>query len=156
MRCSAYTRDPGKFGIRNLRPLSDYARIYPPQFDVNRLASFFEGEFSAESLEHPDILMRVSEGIIRWVEMWRSGKPPVLRVVRRPDGSRLVEDTRHCARQHELALHEEQYALLCHCRVPRKKETIVHEPAVGILLENNMLVEVDGKLLSVVCDEEGE
>ena len=156
MRFSAYTRHPERFGIRNLRPLSDYTRIYPPHFDVNRLAYFFEGEFPSESLEHPEILMSVSEGMIRWFGMWRSGKPPVLRVIRMPDGSRLVEDSRDCARQHNLPLDEEQYALLCHCRVPRKKETISHEPAVGMFLDNNMLVEINGKLLSVVCDEEGE
>jgi len=156
MRFSAYKRHPEQFGIRNLRPLPDYARIYPPNFDVNRLATYFEAEFSAESVEHPDILMSMSEGIIRWLEMWRDGKPPVLRVVRNPDGSRLVEDTRPCALQHRLPLDDGQYTLLRHCRTPRKKETLAHEPAVGMFLKNNMLVEVDGKLLSVVCDGEGE
>ncbi len=156
MRFSAYTRHPERFGIRNLRPLPDYARIYPPHFDVNRLAFYFEADFPSESLEQPHIPMAMAEAVLRWIELWHGGRPPVLRMIRNQDGSRLAEDTRPCARQHRLPLDEEQYELLCRCRAPRRKEALAHAAEVELLLENKMLVEVDGKILSVVCDEEGE
>jgi ribosomal peptide maturation radical SAM protein 1 len=156
MRFSAYTRYPEQFGIRNLRPLPAYTRIYPPHMNSNRLAQYYEGEFASESRENPEILKRVTEAIIRWHELWQRGEPPLLRMVRQADGISLVEDTRPCARERQVPLDDKQYDLICRCRVPLKKDHLPPGPAVDMLLERRFLVETDGKLLSVVCDEEGE
>ena len=73
-RNSAYLNAPERHSITRLRPWNVYRMIYPAEADIEKLASFFVGDYPGESLEQPEIIARLSDEVTRWRQSWTTAK----------------------------------------------------------------------------------
>jgi ribosomal peptide maturation radical SAM protein 1 len=91
-RACPYHLDPGRWGIRDLRPLPSYGDLFPEGADLDRLACHYVGTYDCAAYDHPGRVRALLDGMDAWREAWAHG-PPVLRVFRRGAGW-FLEDTR--------------------------------------------------------------
>jgi len=80
-RDSPYHREPGTYGIRDVRPLPSYRDLFPPSADIERIASHFVGQYHCVGYQRPDLVRALVQEVAAWREAWQ-GPPPDLRVFR--------------------------------------------------------------------------
>lgn len=178
-RNSPYFKEGATFGVRNITPLAAYAHAFPKSFDLDRLAYFFTADHPSEVRENPDSMIPFMASLRRWQKRWWEVKVPELSVRPLPEGRWEVTDTRDCAVWPARIIDGEGYALLKRCRWGRPlesfhplesvesvdpsepagpKETVALKGTAGPgemvrdFLAAGYLVEVDGKVLSLVCE----
>jgi len=82
-RFSRYFDRPGDFSIRDVRPLEEYACVFPEAADTRSLAYHFTGEYPSASREHPEIIDRLAGEIETARALWARPSGPPLLYVRR-------------------------------------------------------------------------
>lgn len=92
-RFSPYFDDAAEHGITRVEPWPAYARVFPPQADVERLAYHFHGEWQSASKDDPAIRNALWDACEAWHERWLEA-PPVCSVIPRGPGSWLLYDSR--------------------------------------------------------------
>jgi ribosomal peptide maturation radical SAM protein 1 len=110
-RFSPYHTNPDKYGIKNLRPFSVYADLYPRGVSLHELAYHFEGDYTTELLVDTQLQLRLAERLSRWTSIWKN-HPPRLYSMPLANGFLLVEDSRSCAIDRYCVLTPDCSALL--------------------------------------------
>jgi ribosomal peptide maturation radical SAM protein 1 len=97
-RFSRYHERPEGFGIDNLRPFEEYAEVYPEDAEIEKLAYYFDGDYSSGSRDHPEIIELVDREIEATRARWMApAGPPVLHVSRLGETTFVLRDTRGVA-----------------------------------------------------------
>lgn len=152
-RGSPMFTEPAKQGIVRLTPASCYRFIFPKQFDLARIAYYFEHEMedTQGSTERVELFRRVAE----WQERWRKNARPFLRYRKGISGI-SIEDGR--GTQTVMRRYDDDWAALYEfCADAR---TIVElrafcRPgdwigrALSDFLESDLMVQLDGRYLSL-------
>jgi ribosomal peptide maturation radical SAM protein 1 len=73
-RNSAYVNDPAAHTITNLRPWAVYDMIYPEWADIDKLASFFTGDYACAADEHPELIQQIADELTRWRSAWKTAR----------------------------------------------------------------------------------
>jgi ribosomal peptide maturation radical SAM protein 1 len=151
-RFSPYFQDPESHGITEIEPLKSYTHAFPRSVDIARLAYYFVAKYPSESRQNPEILLPITRQLDRWAERWMGGHAPRLCIQHVEAGQWIVEDTRNCAKAFTQVLHSADYTLLKQCRQGISPKRLTSNGRVERLLDLGYLIEVDGKLLSLVCE----
>jgi ribosomal peptide maturation radical SAM protein 1 len=77
-RNSAYVANPAEYNITNLRPWAVYKMIYPEWADINKLASFFVGEYPCAAYEHPELIQQLADELVYWRKAWKTSKLAII------------------------------------------------------------------------------
>jgi ribosomal peptide maturation radical SAM protein 1 len=93
-RFSPYFREPETFGIKNLRPLSEYSMVYPSHMAAEDFAYHFVGDADVVEKRNPTLVKTVADEVQAWIAAWQARKP-ILSVSRFATGEYVVYDTRH-------------------------------------------------------------
>ena len=125
---------------------------FPPAADLNRLAYYFEATFPSEGREMPGAIDSLTDELIRWYRCWKEGRNPGLWVDRTGEDAWVVEDTRDTSPGNLRGLNSDGYALLRRCRLPQNAASLENTPLLADLVTAGCIIEVDRKLLSVVCE----
>lgn len=150
-RFSPYFENKDAHGVTGVRPFIGYERAFPDTFDRTRIAYFFTARFPSESRDRPEILDPVICQLRRWHERWHKLPAPSLKIRQLDDGHWLVEDSRDCARKPQKVIDAPAYALLERYRIPSQRMPIEEDELLDRMKDLGYLIEIDGKLLSVVC-----
>lgn len=83
--------DDQSFPIRDVRPMSGYKYVYPPELNLQEVAYYFEyrADEQASRAAHSSLITAVK----LWRDEWTDGNPPILNYRRGPGWLRFV-DTR--------------------------------------------------------------
>ncbi len=73
-RNSAYVADPAAYDITNLHPWAVYDMIYPEWADIDKLASFFTGDYPCAAHEHPELMQQIAGELTRWRDAWKTAR----------------------------------------------------------------------------------
>ncbi|MCP5105821.1 MAG: RiPP maturation radical SAM protein 1 [bacterium] len=73
-RFSGYFREPGRFGIEDLRPWWVYSMVYPEKAEVNKLAYRFIGDYSCASHDHPELIGEIAKEATLWKQQWKRAR----------------------------------------------------------------------------------
>ncbi len=90
-RGSPMQTDADALGIQNLRPSRPYAFIFPPHFDLPRIAYYFEHD--SDQMLPAAAYAELFAAVATWRGRWREGAPPFLRYRKGVD-TLFVEDGR--------------------------------------------------------------
>jgi ribosomal peptide maturation radical SAM protein 1 len=121
-RFSPYFNSPHEFGLRNVRPLAAYSYLYPfGEESLSRIAYYFDFDYAPEV----DPTGFAAE-VVTYVQQWqRWPEPGRLSMVRRPDGSLLLLDSRSDATLPELALSGLEQSVYEYCDELRSRQGIL-------------------------------
>lgn len=152
-RYSRYHEDPGRYGIRRLRPLPVYGLLYGPQADLENLAHTFEAEYDTVAACEPDLWGEFDSALRHWMRAWADpAGPPLLAGTRRADGGLEIVDTRAGAVRLRHRLAPPTAAALEALRMPVRPQDL--PPAVlgaaEPLLAARLATEYEGRLVSLV------
>ncbi len=124
-RFCRYHREPGTYGISNLRPAEVFEHIFPTGVDTGSLAYYFAGEFHSGSYETPELVRSLWGEFRAWRDAWGIFQTvpidlflPALHITRNPqtaspENQFLLEDRRGLEGNPERQLlSREQAALL--------------------------------------------
>lgn len=94
-RFSPYVNDPSAYGISRLGPAPNYAGIFPPHADLQKLAYHFTGEYACAQSSHPELTALLEGACRQWRGSWKVGSPaPALSLTRGSDGFYTLMDSR--------------------------------------------------------------
>ena len=151
-RFSPYFNDPESYDIINIEPLSSYRHAFPESINLSRLAYFFSACYPSESRQRPDILGHLLDLIKKWNARWLQDEFPTLSIMQGGRKQWIIKDSRDCAKVPDNTIGGKDYFVLCECRSGDLPENITYPERIDQLLDFGYLIEVDGKLLSVVCE----
>ena len=151
-RFSPYFKNIESYKITQIKPIKDYYASFPESVDVTRLAYYFEGKYPSESRERPEILVPLKQQLDRWCERWSKEDLPELSIRKINGENWILKDTRDCAKVSDQIIYKEDYSLLESCRSGAFRKHVGPDDRVRHFLDLGYLIEVDGKLLSVVCE----
>jgi hypothetical protein len=78
--------------------------IYPEWADINKLASFFVGEYPCESYDRPELIQKLADEVIAWRETWKTSN-----LVLTPfDKYYMIYDSRGARKARSHMLEDEQ------------------------------------------------
>ncbi len=158
-RFSPYYVDPEAYEIEDVKPLSDYHYAFPESIDMTKMAYYFEGEYPSASREQPEILLPLKQQMDRWMERWMKDDIPELSLKWSHSKGYVVKDTRDCAKTATQVLDNEDHSLLKQCRVGLSLKKTRPDTRMNRFLDLGFLIELDGRVLSLVCElgrEQGE
>jgi ribosomal peptide maturation radical SAM protein 1 len=89
MRFSPNYFQAAELGIRNVRPASEYAYIYPDTVDVARVAYLFD--YDAPDTLAPQEYELLTEYVAIWYQMWQEPRRPSLRYLRGADWLTIMD-----------------------------------------------------------------
>lgn len=160
-RYSPYFTDQARFGLA-LRPAAPYRSIYPvSEEDLSDLVYFFDHEGKDGSPAETPGATAFMIALILWRRAWTSGSPPVCGMVKGEKGT-VILDTRACAVESETAV-----TRLCADMLDMADDGVTREQlrarstfasadgeeverALEFLVERGFLVEIGGRVVSVV------
>ena len=99
-RSSVYLDHPQEYGITNMRPRIASGCFLPPQADIGKIGSYFDGDFDCASFSDLDVVRRLYDSLRAWQACWQGagtqllGGAPKLHIARASDGRYHLEDTR--------------------------------------------------------------
>jgi ribosomal peptide maturation radical SAM protein 1 len=70
-RFSAYLENPQAYQITALRPWAVLSDIYPEGADLEKLTSYYTGEYSCESDHNPAIIREIASQVAIWEKTWK-------------------------------------------------------------------------------------
>jgi hypothetical protein len=149
-RFSPYFEDKELYGITDVRPYRDYDRAFPEYVDRMRIALLFSANIPSASREDPDILDALMSHLQRWQQRWRIPHRPALHISPLDHDRWLIEDSRDCAHEAKTVVDVTTYDLLKEHQTPKRTPLVENELLVR-LRTLGYFIEIDGKLLSVVC-----
>ncbi len=118
-RHSPYLSTPGKFGLRNVQPMSTYYDFLPRTADVRRLACFFTADYPCGAHARLDVIRSLWHAVQRWHAAWKraNGRPAEDLFLYDKGGSYGLVDTRRVAgATTRYALTEAEARSLLTCR----------------------------------------
>jgi ribosomal peptide maturation radical SAM protein 1 len=147
-RFSPYFREPEAFGIRNLRPLSEYSIAYPNHLAAEDFAYHFIGDADVVEKRNPALVKRVADEVQSWIAAWQARRP-ILSVSCFPSGEYVVYDTRHEGNPAVQVISRSMAALITN-------EARCVSEEVERAMAHDWVIEVDGIYvgLAVVSGEE--
>lgn len=92
-RFSPFFKNPEKFGISNIRPLSRSYDVWPHYGDVSQLCLSFTGDYTSETRKNPGIIMELMDAVEEWNLSWKN-KRNSLTVSREKNSLWRICDTR--------------------------------------------------------------
>lgn len=111
-RFSPLHREPEKWGLREIRPLPAYYEVFPDWADRENLAYYFDCRYEAETLEDPEAMDRLVEGVDRWNEAWGDQiLRPRLLAASSGEGTPVLLDTRNLGQPVRTPLEPEEAAV---------------------------------------------
>jgi len=146
-RFSPYHADPARWNIRDVTPFPGMRWAWPEGADLETISYHFTGTVDSAYTDDPELARRAHEGLDRWLEAWHAG-PPELVAVEDGDGLR-IRDTRGIAMDEDVTLSAASSALLLRLEKPTPLD-VVHDRALGVLLQRGFVVQHEGYLISVV------
>lgn len=152
-RGSPMFTEPSKQGITTLRPATCYRFIFPEQFDLSRIAYYFDHELrdAPDSAERRELFHRVAD----WQQRWKKNPRPFLRYRK---GLRWISIEDGRGAQTVLRRYDGGWAALYEfCADAR---TIIElrafsggeswmERALSDFLESDLMAQLDGRYLSL-------
>jgi ribosomal peptide maturation radical SAM protein 1 len=151
-RFSPFFENPEKNGITKIQPLTAYKYAFPATMDINRLAYYFRAEYPSCSRNNPELMSQLVRQIKVWQDRWRHSPVPELSLRQVETNKWEIRDTRSWAVTKSLVLDEDEYLILKRCRKGILTANLPSSPTISRLLEYGYLLQVDDRLLSVVCD----
>ena len=155
-RFSPYHVAPEKYGL-SLKPNRYYRYIYPLETtQLQDLAYFFEDEAALalpRTGERPDEASRpgrraLEEWVDHWIRIYWKGNPLILSM--RDENERLmIIDTRPCALQRVVYLEGREREVYLECDTPKARKSFADPEVVDSLVERKLMLELDGKVLSL-------
>jgi len=154
-RYSRYFNNPEEFDIKNVRPVSAYNLIYPPNSNVDDLAFYFTGDYPSLYSGDTEIYNEVIEQISRWVQLWQDiTKRPKLYRTHSFNGLQMIVDTRNVANERFTILDDESIELLYVLDKPTRHSDIAEGLRASLpeLLERHFVVCFEDHCISLVND----
>jgi len=165
-RNSLYQREPERFGL-NLSPAKFYRHLYPlDDVALKKIASFFENDNGPTGLSADDpSVQKLSSAIEAWKKSFHGDQEKRPHVYLLDKNTRIVEDTRPCAKDRVCELSDMQLRLLTACRDPlpiacagkvlsqrgfSEPEQVLNA-IIEKLLDLRFLVKAGNSIISVVC-----
>ncbi|HSR54411.1 MAG TPA: RiPP maturation radical SAM C-methyltransferase [Acidobacteriota bacterium] len=158
-RFSPYYMRPRDYGLE-LRPSRAYRYVYPLSGpSLERLAYYFEdaGENGHvhRCMQFRPGVQRLQRTVEQWKDLWNQS-PPVLQVRQVPSGLH-VADSRPATAAGRYSLGRREAAVFRFCDSARPRSLLAkklpgHEEAVETLLTLRLLLQLNGKLLSIGTD----
>ena len=155
-RFSPYHVAPEKYGL-SLKPNRYYSYIYPLETSqLQDLAYFFEDETALalpRTGERPDEASRpgrraLEEWVDHWIRIYWKGNPLILSM--RDENERLmIIDTRPCALQRVVHLEGREREVYLECDTPKARKSFSDQEVVDSLVQRKLMLELDGKVLSL-------
>ena len=150
-RFSPYYKDPVGLGIGAVRPFESYRALYPPEVPAADVAYHFDGSYSTELLDRPDLVAQLHAAVADWKSAWSTARRPILQLVK-VGSTAVVLDTRSIATAPMTPLSPSQYDALAQFERPRARDGL--DPALAAeadwLVERAFAIEHEGRLMSVV------
>lgn len=144
-RFSPYFKDPGAYGISNVRPLEGYADVFPEHSLLSRLAYHFQGDYASVCRKPGStVAERLNAAVREWRAQWDDMGlvPPALEVAPLEDQSYLLMDTRNLPGTIGFQVLNWGRAHAALAGGPREKE-----PEAAWALQAKVAVELDGWLV---------
>jgi ribosomal peptide maturation radical SAM protein 1 len=144
-RFSPYFKNPGAYGISNLRPIEGYAEVFPAHSLLSRLAYHFQGDYSSACRKPGSAVPeRLNAAVREWRARWDDMNvvPPSLEVAPLEERSYLLMDTRNLPGTLGFQVLNGEKAHAALAGGPREKE-----PEAAWALEAKVAVELDGWLV---------
>ena len=132
--------------------VAGYSLAFPDNYDLARLACFFSADYPSEARENPEKLIPFMTCLRRWQESWQHPDPPELSIRQSAGEQWQISDTRDSALTPVRVIGREGYELLKYCRRGRPMGVVDNKTLAHDFLSSGFLIEVDGKLISLVCD----
>lgn len=150
-RYSPYYKDSIGLGIGAVSPFSGYRALYPAEVAAADVAYHFDGSYSTELLDRPELVERMQAAVATWKRAWFAARRPMLQLVT-VGASSVVLDSRPIARQPITPLSASHRDALTEFERPRAR--IGLDPALAAcadwLVERDFVIEYEGKLMSIV------
>jgi ribosomal peptide maturation radical SAM protein 1 len=145
-RFSPYYRAPTEFGIRGLRPLAQYAEVYPRHLKAEDFAYHFIGDADVLSARNPGLAQQLSEEVGRWIAEWQARRPSLI-VSRFSTGEYVVYDTREKGDPSVQVISRSMAALITN-------ESTGGSEELEQALSHDWMIEVDGFHIGVASASE--
>lgn len=138
-------------GIGAVQPFEAYRALYPPEIDTADIAYHFNGSYSTELLDDPDLLDRLATAIAEWRAVATRQSPSVLQLFDR-GGSAVVLDTRPVALRPMTPLTPTQRDLLIALDRPRARDAIPPEQRADAdwLVSRGFVLDYEERLVGIV------
>lgn len=72
MRFSPYLENQQKYKITNVQPWAVLDKVYPDGIDLEKLATYYTGEFPSQVYQNPEIIREIANQVITWQKTWRN------------------------------------------------------------------------------------
>ncbi|KPL22560.1 MAG: hypothetical protein AMJ93_06920 [Anaerolineae bacterium SM23_84] len=141
LRFNSYFERPEAYGVHNIRPLPSYAAAFPPQADIEKLATHFVADYECASHQHLDVIEALAQEITAWQKRWPpdSDALTLLHVI--PSGDRyLLFDTRGLPETQPIQLLDREQA-----SVALTARLDVETPEIAWALKHRLGVVVDDR-----------
>ncbi len=94
-RFSPYYERPIEYGIKNITPNGVYSEIYSESVELDKIAWFFNADYSSDSKENEDLRHRIREKVQKWMDLWKRGRAniPALKITQK-NSNYYLEDSR--------------------------------------------------------------
>jgi ribosomal peptide maturation radical SAM protein 1 len=148
-RFSPYFMEPGKFGIKNIRPLDVYSYWLPKHIDTGRIAYHFSGDYESFSSRDNILIKEISSEVKAWIKEWE-GKRPQLHVEKISEDSFLLIDSRGIAGVSEMNILNKKQALAVLTDRTKSSTPGYLSEETAWALENRFIYEVDNYYISLV------
>jgi ribosomal peptide maturation radical SAM protein 1 len=142
-RFSPYFKDPAGFGVRNIRAVSAYGRIFPPGSDIERIAYHFDSDFESGFKSDDSIYRDMTGALADWKRRWKTGIAPQLHVSKIADDLYILRDTREIEGAPEVEFIDEEQARVC-LWGPQKTED---SSAIEWALQRSACLTIDGEVV---------
>lgn len=159
-RFSPYHNQPEKYGIE-IEPFETYAQVYPlPSSELKNIAYFFKGLGRRSEYSDRPGLRALKNVVESWKKSFWSSLPAILSAKDKGDCVELL-DTRPVALSRRTVLKGLQADLVRHTHTPQSqsglcrcvgKEWDLIEQAVQQLVEEKVLLHLDGKYVNLVVE----
>jgi ribosomal peptide maturation radical SAM protein 1 len=146
-RFSPYFDDYEQYGISNIQPISGYFKSFPDSIDLMKLGYNYDGNINSEIRKKPELLTPFFIALYKWYRRFNEGNSKL--ELTQLNGKNIIKDTRDCATDPITEIRQRELNILQFCRKAKNKEDVKGDKEN--LLKRGFLIEVDNKLLSLVC-----
>ncbi len=159
-RFSPYYMTPEQFGLE-LKPKQSYAAIYPvPEEALAEIAYYFDDVTVRVPKSRPGLIRAIGQ-LNRWTELWNA-RPRIICCLHKRGAETVITDTRPCATSEIYVVDTEDQTILAAAAIPITRARLSHDLVVqglrdvevdrrlDTLLSRRFLIDIDGRLMSVV------
>lgn len=154
-RFSPYHFEAEKHGIRGLRPIPTYSKVFPKDSNLDDLAYYFIGDYYSPLLKKGSIRQNVETALMGWKKCWSKDVRPRLDLVDLPNSAgSIVIDTRSVSLCEVSAVNEDQRRVLDSLKKPMRRGALSldEEKIMDYLIDRGWIISFDGFVLSIVAE----